>query len=138
MKKIIVYFLFFGSLLACQNKTTDKVATVSNSDVRDITMGEALVKMKTEGVVTIDIRTPEEVSAGKILNTAIELDYYADTFKADIEKLNRETSYVLYCRSGGRSGKTLKMMEQLGFKNAYNVLGGYNKYKSEYGTEPLK
>ncbi|MDG2448847.1 MAG: rhodanese-like domain-containing protein, partial [Saprospiraceae bacterium] len=84
--------------------------------------------MKQENVITIDIRTPEEIAKGKILDSALEMDYYADDYKSKLEAMNRDDQYVVYCRSGGRSGKTLKMMKDMGFTNAYNVLGGYNAF----------
>jgi len=45
-------------------------------------------------------------------------------FMNEIEKLDREKPYLVYCRSGNRSGKACNMMDQLGFGNTYNLIGG--------------
>tara|TARA_B100000497_G_scaffold34586_1_gene40559 strand:+ start:7820 stop:8224 length:405 start_codon:yes stop_codon:yes gene_type:complete len=128
--KYIIPSLFCAivTLFACQSKSDTKEKTENNINLKDIELVEALEMMKQENVITIDIRTPEEIAKGKILDSALEMDYYADDYKSKLEAMNRDDQYVVYCRSGGRSGKTLKMMKDMGFTNAYNVLGGYNAF----------
>ena len=85
--------------------------------------------METDSdVVILDVRTDEEVAQGKIENS-IQVDFYSDDFKEQIANLDPKKSYVVYCRSGGRSSKASKMMaEELGFENVKNLEGGYNAY----------
>lgn len=81
-------------------------------------------KMKTTGVVVLDVRTIDEFNSGHI-EGAKQLDYYeTDSFNASIDALDKDVTYLLYCRSGGRSGTTYDMMVQKGFKNVYNLEGG--------------
>ncbi len=81
-------------------------------------------KMKTTGVVVLDVRTIDEFSSGHI-EGAKQLDYYeTDSFNAAIDALDKDVTYLLYCRSGGRSGTTYDMMVQKGFKKVYNLEGG--------------
>jgi rhodanese-related sulfurtransferase len=81
-------------------------------------------KMKTAGVVVLDVRTIDEFNSGHI-EGAKQLDYYeTDSFNASIDALDKDVTYLLYCRSGGRSGTTYDMMVQKGFKNVYNLEGG--------------
>lgn len=81
-------------------------------------------KMKTTGVVVLDVRTIDEFNSGHI-EGAKQLDYYeTDSFNASIDALDKNVTYLLYCRSGGRSGTTYDMMVQKGFKNVYNLEGG--------------
>lgn len=81
-------------------------------------------KMKTTGVVVLDVRTIDEFNSGHI-EGAKQLDYYeTDSFDASIDALDKNVTYLLYCRSGGRSGTTYDMMVQKGFKNVYNLEGG--------------
>ena len=81
------------------------------------------VLMEQESQV-IDVRTPEEYSRGYIKG-AILIDYKASDFQATISALNRNVTYLIYCRSGNRSGKASKVMDSLGFKNIYDLKGGY-------------
>ena len=75
----------------------------------------------------IDVRTPDEFHAGHIAN-AVVIDFYGKGFVNKLEQLDKNKTYLLYCRSGNRSGKTLKLMRKLGFKAAYNMKGGMNKW----------
>ena len=80
--------------------------------------------------VIIDIRTPEEVSEGYIEN-AVNIDFYADIFKEDLDKLDKNKTYLIYCRSGNRSGQAMPIMKDLGFKEVYNLSIGIKGWIAE-------
>ena len=73
--------------------------------------------------VVIDVRTPEEYGAG-YLDGAKNIDIYAADFKDQIGSLDRDDRYVVYCRSGNRSGQAKEIMEQMGFTDVTNA-GAY-------------
>jgi len=73
--------------------------------------------------VVIDTRTAEEFGSGH-LPQAINLDFYAPDFRAQLQQLDRDTPYAIYCRSGNRSGQTLSLMKALGFTNVQDLRGG--------------
>ena len=54
--------------------------------------------------VILDVRTPEEFAEGHIGNALI-IDYYSETFRDDVNKLDKDKPYLIYCRSGNRSGR---------------------------------
>ena len=76
------------------------------------------------------MRTPEEFGEGHIEN-ATNIDFYSETFRDELDNLDKNKTYLIYCRSGGRSGKALDIMAELNFKEVYNILGGINQWKSE-------
>ncbi|MCF7560481.1 rhodanese-like domain-containing protein [Sabulilitoribacter multivorans] len=77
-----------------------------------------------DNAVILDVRTDDEVAEGIIPN-AIHIDIYkGQEFINEIEALDKSKSYYVYCRSGNRSGQACKIMEELGFENAYNLEGG--------------
>lgn len=81
--------------------------------------------------VIIDVRTDYELAAGIIPN-AVHIDFYrGHDFIAEIERLDKDKNYYVYCRSGNRSGQACKIMNQLGFKNAYNLIGGMMQWQGE-------
>lgn len=84
-------------------------------------------QISTDNVVILDIRTPEEYSSGHIEN-AVNVDYYAADFINKLEKLDKNATYMVYCRSGNRSGSTVTQMEKLGFKSVYELNGGINAW----------
>lgn len=77
-----------------------------------------------ENAVIIDARTPRECAEG-IIENAIMIDFLdTKTFLTEIEKLDKNKSYYVYCRSGNRSGQACQLLERLGIENTYNLLGG--------------
>ena len=80
--------------------------------------------------VIIDVRTPEEFTQEHIEN-AINIDYYSETFRDELNNLDKTKTYLIYCRSGNRSGSALNIMAELNFREAYNMRGGINAWKAE-------
>ncbi len=80
-------------------------------------------------LVVLDVRTPDEFDEGH-LDRATLLDFYRDDFADQLAELDRDLPYLLYCRSGNRSGQTLAMMEQLGFTDVTEIDGGINAWLS--------
>lgn len=83
-----------------------------------------------DGVI-LDVRTPEEVEEGRIPN-AIHIDIYrGQGFIQDVEKLDKTKNYYVYCRTGNRSGQACRLMENMGFEHAYNLMGGITEWEGE-------
>ena len=76
-----------------------------------------------EDLIVLDVRTPEEFAEGHI-EGAIMIDFYRDDFADQLAELDPDQPYLLYCRSGNRSGQTAAIMEDLGFANVADVDGG--------------
>jgi len=81
-----------------------------------------ILKEKPEAVV-LDIRTPKEYAEGHIPD-AINIDYKADSFQSELEKLDRDTTYLMHCRSGRRSANSLEIFEKLGFRHVIHMNDG--------------
>lgn len=73
-----------------------------------------------ETTVVIDVRTESEYRDGHIENSK-NIDFYSSDFESRLKKLDKKMHYVLYCRSGNRSGQATRMMKQLGFNHAENL-----------------
>ncbi|MFK2820597.1 rhodanese-like domain-containing protein [Flavobacteriaceae sp. LMIT009] len=81
--------------------------------------------------VVLDVRTDAEVAEGIIPN-AIQINIYeGQGFIYKLEELDKNKNYYVYCRSGNRSGQACAIMNQLGFENAYNLVGGILEWKGE-------
>jgi len=81
--------------------------------------------------VILDVRTEGEVAEGIIPN-AIQIDIYkGQGFVYKLEELDKAKNYYVYCRSGARSGQACAIMNQLGFKNAYNLSGGILEWNED-------
>ncbi len=80
--------------------------------------------------VTLDVRTPEEFVDGYI-EDAVNLDYYSETFRNELNDLDKDKTYLIYCQSGNRSGRALDIMEELNFREVYNISGGIIAWNAE-------
>lgn len=83
-------------------------------------------KMKVENneVVIIDVRTPAEVNQGAIKG-AININVNDRAFHDKIKALDKEKTYLVYCRSGARSARACTVMCNNGFQQIFNLQGGY-------------
>lgn len=120
MKSILIALLAASSMVACAQK----------DPAVDLSPQEAAEKMQEAEVVVLDVRTPAEYNTGHI-EGAVHIDHYADDFRQQIDALDREVTYVVYCRSGGRSGQSVEMMQKMDFKKVYNLYGGVMAWKKE-------
>ncbi len=73
--------------------------------------------------IILDVRTPEEFTDGHI-ESAINLDFYSETFRDKLDSMDKNQTYLIYCRSGNRSGKALSIMTELNFREVYNISDG--------------
>ena len=78
----------------------------------------------------LDVRRPDEFYSGHI-EGAVNIDFYEPGFQEELGKLDREKSYLVYCRSGNRSEQTMSMMKHLGFKEVYNLAHGIIDWDDE-------
>ena len=80
------------------------------------------------GIRVIDIREPDEHAIARVTGvTLIPLSTLPQRFT----ELNRDHSYYLHCRSGVRSLKAAKWLQELGFKSVKSVRGGMLAWSEE-------
>ena len=77
-----------------------------------------------EDVFVVDVRTPGEVASGYIAGTDYFFDVNSADFNENIASLDKEKTYIVYCRSGVRSTNALNYMEKEGFTKLYELKGG--------------
>lgn len=58
----------------------------------------------------------------------MRIDYYAPDFKDQLDKLDKNAKYLLYCRTGHRTGITLGIMANMGFTDIHDIDGGINAW----------
>ncbi|MBA7466925.1 Thiosulfate sulfurtransferase GlpE [subsurface metagenome] len=107
----------------------DETATIE-----DITPQEAFTLIQNNqnnpDFIIIDVRTLEEF-VGEHIENATNIDFYSEAFRDMLNTLDKNKTYLIYCKVGGRSGSALDIMAELNFKEVYNILGGINQWKAE-------
>lgn len=73
-----------------------------------------------DDTILIDVRTAEEYAAGHLEGARL-LDFNGGELAAAIPTLDPDAEYLVYCRSGNRSGQAIALMEQAGFTNLTNL-----------------
>lgn len=129
---IALSVLFTAS--ACGAKPTDNSETnmeigsgessQTKAQVKTIQAKDVAKVVKEESAIIVDVRTPGETSEGVIEGATVFIDYNGIDFEGEIAKLDKSKTYVVYCRSGGRSTEATNAMVNQGFQNIYNLEGG--------------
>lgn len=76
--------------------------------------------------VLLDVRTPMEVRSGA-LPDAVNIDFMSNAFAKQVAALDKSKTYLVYCRSGNRSGQACQLMHKMGF-DVRNLLGGVGAF----------
>ncbi|MFC1920825.1 rhodanese-like domain-containing protein [Chloroflexota bacterium] len=80
--------------------------------------------------VIIDVRTPEEYDEGHV-EDADNIDFYAPDFSERLNSLDKSKTYLIYCRSGNRSGQALAIIKEMDFLKIYHMDGGMLEWTAE-------
>lgn len=134
MKRYIVAATMVLSLVSCGEAQTKKdsnssssVEQISETNYKVVSQTEFKTLIKAGKGQLLDVRTPGEFNAGHIKN-ADNIDFTGSDFREKVAKLDREKPVLIYCHSGNRSGKASLILKELGFKEIYDLQGGYSNW----------
>jgi rhodanese-related sulfurtransferase len=131
-KKLIAYAIpifiiclgFVLPSLGAQDST--RIITVSAKEAADLIDKHS----GNSNFAVLDIRTPGEFQSGH-LPDAILVDFYSQTFSDQLNRLDKEKSYLVYCRTGNRSTNSLGLFKKLKFDKIYHMSTGISGWKSQ-------
>jgi rhodanese-related sulfurtransferase len=99
------------------------IGFLSRLGIKQITPKELELK---KGFVLLDVRTNKEFDQGRIPG-AVHVPL--TEVGTRVKKLKKDKEVVVYCQSGTRSIWAIKRLIGMGYKNLYNLKGGYNAWK---------
>jgi rhodanese-related sulfurtransferase len=115
---------------ACKASDTDKTSVKESAMkqvIKSISPSDAYKLMEDESsnppLVILDIRTMGEYQQAHIKDSVL-IDYYQSSFRDEVNKLDRNSRYIVYCATAGRSGSAMRLFKQMGFSEVYNLSGG--------------
>jgi rhodanese-related sulfurtransferase len=80
----------------------------------------------------IDVREPHEYAEFNISAKLIPLGKIQSMQIEEIEDL-KGAELIIHCRSGARSANACLILDQLGFTNTKNLVGGMIAWREKYG-----
>lgn len=122
-KNLLICFILFFTLFSCKE-------SVAQDQTKIVSPKELLKYIDSSSVQIIDIRTPAEFQEGHLKN-AKNIDFLSSSFTKEISGLDKEKPVYIYCRSGNRSGKSVKDFLHVGFTEVYDLEVGIVGWKSE-------
>jgi rhodanese-related sulfurtransferase len=145
LRILIVFSIVFG--LAESNEVCNIgiepfiVAQKPDTSYQDITVHRALHLIKRNrynpDFVVLDVRRGDEYAEGHLPN-AININYKDSGFEQQLDSLDRNKTYLVYCVAGYRSKKTQRFMQSMGFTSVINMKGGIMKWKrKKYPIETM-
>lgn len=124
MKRILP--LFFSLLLlftGCGGRAAD-------NSYQQITQEEAKEMMDTQEVIVLDVREQNEYDSGHIPGAVLLPVGTIDEDTAAAVIPEKDSTVLVYCRSGNRSKTASSVLAELGYTNIYEF-GGINTWPYE-------
>lgn len=126
---VLVALLLAGCSAASENNNAgDQKDSVSQYNNIDAANAQDFIIAHPDAIV-MDVRTPNEFSEGHVAG-AINVDYHGDGFHDALSKLDKDAHYIVHCKSGNRSGKSMKIMKELGFQRVTHMDGGFDAWEA--------
>ncbi len=100
-----------------------------SSSYKDLEVEEfaQMLSDRQDGVLLLDVRTPEEFAEGHIPG-ALNVNWFDEDFLEQLESvLRKDIPVLVYCRGGNRSARAAALIQSSGYR-AYNLLGGYQSW----------
>ena len=85
--------------------------------------------------ILLDVRTNNEVLISKISNKSSHIPM--NDIPDRINEIDKSQEVIVYCKSGQRSARVCKFLENNNFLNTYNLKGGILAWRNEIDPEIL-
>lgn len=102
-----------------KKRTTENINNISYPKMQEMLKEDA-------NAIVLDVRSPQEYNEGHILG-AINIPEYELLTKAYNILQNKDMKIIVYCASGSRSKKAIKILKKIGFLNLYNLENGIER-----------
>ena len=136
MKKLVLLAIVTGVAIVFPSVANNPLSVFPRENLQKqliykvVSASEFKSLMTKKGAQLIDVRTTQEYSNGHIAD-AKNLDFYGSSFKTQLAKLDKSKPVLIYCHSGNRSGQAVNIMKTMGFKEVYDLKGGWSNWPKD-------
>lgn len=127
MKQLLILITLVAGLssTACTQEPVKKKDHLT----MDISVAQFKEMTAANPGIILDVRTADEVSQGAIKGSE-HIDFYSEDFMEQVSKLDKNKPVYIYCAAGGRSSEAMGKMSAAGFRELYNLKGGYRAWSA--------
>lgn len=114
-----------------KSPSTAPAATQPAPQVMTVDQLKKLLADDPKDVVLLDVRTDDEFAAGH-LKDAVHINVQAPDFEKKAGELDRDKTYIVYCRTGRRGDLACRKLDTLKFPadKHYNLKGGITAWQA--------
>lgn len=113
LKNLCVALVLLWATASCSQVKSKPITEVSQNDLKS-------------GIL-VDVRTPEEYSAGH-LEGALNVNWLSEDFLKVMDTLPKGKTLFIYCQKGGRSARAAHALDSLGYP-VMDLSGGYAAWR---------
>ena len=130
-----VAFALNAPLALAENMTKKDLVKEAKSKITEIAPAEAKARLDKGDAVFLDCREPSEYKDGHIPG-AINIPRGLLEFKIAEKIPDKNSSILMYCKTGGRASLACCSIDRMGYKNVVNIDGGWKAWlKAGYPVE---
>jgi rhodanese-related sulfurtransferase len=122
--------LFLAFSAAGKDMTVTELVEEAKAGIKTISAAEAYAIFGKSGVIFLDVREPDEFNAGHIPG-AINIPRGLLESRVGEQITDKNTTIVVYCRSGVRSALASATLVKMGYKGILNMDGGWKAWQKE-------
>ncbi len=128
---LIAFFLIIcaGAYVEAADKTSDQLVKEAKASIKEVSINEVKSMIdKKEKIVLLDVRDKNEFEDGSIPG-AINISRGMLEFKVALVIPDKNTKIIAFCGIDLRGPLATKTLNEMGYKNAVNMIGGLKAWK---------
>ena len=122
---LLLAVFFWACAPAASGESADKASAGGNISVQE---ARNLLADPPQGLIILDVRTPEEFSAGHLAG-ARNMDFFGGQFERQMAELPKDAPLLLYCRTGRRSAAAAEALGKAGKTRIFHMHQGIQGWK---------
>ncbi len=124
-------FLVFCAVCGVEaaDRTPEQLVREAKATIREVSVGDVRKMLDAkESVILLDVRDKHEFDEGHIPG-AVNISRGSLEFKVGLQIADKNARIIVYCGTDRRSPLATRTLNDLGYMNAVNMVGGLTAWK---------